>query len=503
MSCSVIIVAYNSKDFISSCLFSVENALQDLDSEIIVLDNGSPSPITRDIKESFPRVHWVESKENLGFGKACNLLASKATKPYLFFLNPDTIVSKNVFINTLRFIKNTENSGLVGCRILNEDGSLQWSCRRSFPSPLSAVFKTIGLSALFPKNKFFASYNMTYLDPNIVTEVDAISGSFFGVEASFYKELGGFDEDFFMYGEDLDLCFRAKKKGRKNYYYPDSSIIHFRGRSSKTRRFKSYIDFYSAMRIFNRKHKQFNIPHFLVSLGIFFASLVGVFSRLIPQFWKMFIDVLIVLSCSYFISPWFSVLLGLGVGLPLLFVGEYSTPNLNLKYHLKTLFPFSVLASFFFSFYFDKPLLLTLSTSFIALLGVFFWRRFLFWFIYFYQVFSKKRKRSIILGGTQDSLADWFDLYDMLPKQEVLGCVSHYVDQISESNRKHLLGSVKNIESIVQRTGAKELLVYSNYLGFREQIRESLVQKLSLNAFLLINCRENDDIALVKLSFLD
>ena len=154
-------------------------------------------------------------------------------------------------------------SGTVGCRILNEDGSIQWACRRSFPTIVSAVSKTIGLAALFPNNKTLASYNMTYADPDAVTEVDAISGSFFCIRRDVYEKLNGFDEDFFMYGEDLDLCFRTKQMGLKNYYTPVTNILHFKGQSCRTRRWGSYVDFYKAMLIFVRKHKDlYFVPEF-------------------------------------------------------------------------------------------------------------------------------------------------------------------------------------------------------------------------------------------------
>ena len=224
-SCSVIIVAYNSCDFIPACLKSVRDACEGIDAQVIVLDNGSDDPILPEIRQFFPEVEWIDSKENLGFGKGCNLAEKRATKPYLFFINPDTIVSRDSFTKVLDFIEEHPESGTVGCRILNEDGSLQWACRRSFPTIVSAVSKTIGLAALFPKNKTLASYNMTYADPDEVTEVDAISGSFFCMRRDLYEKLGGFDEDFFMYGEDLDLCFRAKVAGCKNYYTPSTNIL--------------------------------------------------------------------------------------------------------------------------------------------------------------------------------------------------------------------------------------------------------------------------------------
>ena len=304
-SCSVIIVAYNSCDFIPACLKSVRDACEGIDAQVIVLDNGSDDPILPEIRQFFPEVEWIDSKENLGFGKGCNLAEKRATKPYLFFINPDTIVSRDSFTKVLDFIEEHPESGTVGCRILNEDGSLQWACRRSFPTIVSAVSKTIGLAALFPKNKTLASYNMTYADPDEVTEVDAISGSFFCMRRDLYEKLGGFDEDFFMYGEDLDLCFRAKVAGCKNYYTPSTNILHFKGQSCRTRRWDSYLDFYKAMLIFVRKHKDlYFVPNFLVSFGILFAAFVGMFSRLIPKFWKMFLDLgVIALWAFAFLLP--------------------------------------------------------------------------------------------------------------------------------------------------------------------------------------------------------
>ena len=151
--------------------------------------------------------------------------------------------------------------------------------------------KTIGLASLFPKSKTLASYNMTYADPDEMIEVDAISGSFFCIRRDVYEKLNGFDEDFFMYGEDLDLCFRTKEMGLHNYYTPVTNILHFKGQSCRTRRWGSYVDFYKAMLIFVKKHKDlYFVPNFLVSFGIMFAAFVGMFSRLIPKFWKMFLD---------------------------------------------------------------------------------------------------------------------------------------------------------------------------------------------------------------------
>lgn len=562
-SCSVIIVAYNSCDFIPACLKSVRDACEGVDSQIIVLDNGSSEPILPEIKNFFPEVLWLDSKENLGFGKGCNLAEKHATKPYLFFINPDTIISKNAFREMLKFMEEHPEAGTVGCRILNEDGSLQWACRRSFPTIVSAVSKTVGLAALFPKSKTLASYNMTYADPDEMIEVDAISGSFFCIRRDVYEKLSGFDEDFFMYGEDLDLCFRTKEMGLHNYYTPVTNILHFKGQSCRTRRWGSYVDFYKAMLIFVRKHKDlYFVPNFLVSFGILFAAFVGMFSRLIPKFWKMFLDLGVVALWAFtFLNHTISMEIycaevdlntgeissGCGaseivkhsiwdfaqfedwwlVGLVaiinmvfLIFRGEYTESSLKGEKFLRYLVPlnlFAVGGYCLFRYFTQQPVVLSDMTSLpydrdwfiiticsslfipIALLA---WRRIAFWINYFYRIFAKKRHRSILLGGREDSLTNWFDSYNVIPGIEILGCVSGESEKISEENRQHLLGPLSDMESICNRTGCRELLVVSNFSGYREDFDINWLDKLGLKVYLLIGNGKNGNFALVDLKYL-
>lgn len=559
-SCSVIIIAYNSCDFIPACLKSVRDACEGIDAQVIVLDNGSESPILPEIKAFFPEVEWLESKENLGFGKGCNLAEKKATKPYLFFINPDTVVSRDSFSKVLDFMEEHPDAGTVGCRILNEDGSLQWACRRSFPTIVSAVSKTIGLAALFPKNKTLASYNMSYADPNEMIEVDAISGSFFCICRDVYEKLNGFDEDFFMYGEDLDLCFRTKEMGLHNYYTPVTNILHFKGQSCRTRRWGSYVDFYKAMLIFVKKHKDlYFVPNFLVSFGILFAAFVGMFSRLIPKFWKMFLDLGVIaiwalavlgggisidrscakvgeaasacidysivvkhsiLDVSQFEDWWLVGLVAIVNMVFLVFRGEYTASSLKGEKFLRFLIPLNLLtvggyAAFRcftqttvindeirFLPYDSKWVLVAIVSSLFIPLALFAWRRIAFWINYFYRIFAKKRHRSILLGGAEDSLQTWFDRYNVIPGIEILGCVSSEPEKISEENRQHLLGNVSEMESICNRTGCRELLVVSNFSGYREPFNIDWLDSLGLRVFLLIGNGKEGNYALVNLKYL-
>ena len=503
-SCSIIIVAYNSCDFIPACLKSVRDACEGIDSQIIVLDNGSKDRITPEIKKFFPEVLWLDSQENLGFGKGCNLAEKHATKPFLFFINPDTVVSRDSFTKVLDFMEEHPESGTVGCRILNEDGSIQWACRRSFPTIISAVSKTIGLAALFPNSKMLASYNMTYADPDEMIEVDAISGSFFCIRRDVYEKLNGFDEDFFMYGEDLDLCFRTKQMGLHNYYTPITNILHFKGQSCRTRRWGSYVDFYKAMLIFVRKHKDlYFVPNFLVSFGILFAAFVGMFSRLIPKFWKMFLDMGVIaiwtmfffsyetfinfpcLDCSNrsiffknnFVEDWWLAALVVIVNLVfLMFRGEYTASSLKGDKFLRYLIPLNLLTvggycafRYFTQIaivdegerilpYESHWIALSVGSSLFIPFALLAWRRVAFWINYFYRIFAKKRHRSILLGGREDSLNNWFDSYNVIPGIEILGCVSGESEKISEENRQHLLGPLSDMESICNRTGSSMFL---------------------------------------------
>ena len=548
LSCSVIIISYNSCDFIPACLKSVRDACEGIDSQIIVLDNGSNEPIIPEIKNFFPEVEWIDSKENLGFGKGCNLAEKHATKPYLFFINPDTIISKNAFREMLQFMEEHPEAGTVGCRILNEDGSLQWACRRSFPTIVSAVSKTIGLAALFPKSKLLASYNMTYADPDEMIEVDAVSGSFFCIRRDVYEKLNGFDEDYFMYGEDLDLCFRTKEMGLHNYDTPVTNILHFKGQSCRTRRWGSYVDFYKAMLIFVKKHKDlYFVPNFLVSFGILFAAFVGMFSRLIPKFWKMFLDLGVVALWAFFIlcyetgvfstcfdcaekgdviihsgsEDWSLAILAVVLNIVfLMFRGEYTVSSLKGEKFLRYLIPLNLLVVGGYSAfrYFTQTPIVAGATTYLpydshwitfavcsslfipfALLA---WRRVAFWINYFYRIFAKKRHRSILLGGREDSLNNWFDSYNVIPGIEILGCVSSEPENVSEMNRQHLLGPLSQMENICNRTGCRELLVVSNFSGYRENFDISWLDKLGMCVYLLIGNGKNGNFALVNLKYL-
>jgi GT2 family glycosyltransferase len=267
-------VNYNVKEFLLNLLHSIKKAASNISSEIIVIDNASDDGSAEVIKEKFPSVKLIENKKNIGFGAANNQGLAVAAGDYLLFINPDCIVSENTFNKMISFFKQNKDCGLAGCKILNSDGTLQLACRRSFPGPWTSFTKVTGLSNLFPKSKIFARYNLTYLDENKTYEVDAISGSFMMMRKEAYKKVGGFDEQFFMYGEDLDLCYRVQKAGYKVYYVHDTQIIHYKGESTKRSNLDETKLFYDAMHKFVKKHlSSFPIVEIILRTAIGFRKL--------------------------------------------------------------------------------------------------------------------------------------------------------------------------------------------------------------------------------------
>jgi len=251
---SIIIVNYNVKEFLQNLVFSIHKAAQNLEYEIIVIDNASDDGSVELICEKFPEIILIENKKNVGFSRANNMGLKIAKGKYILLINPDTLVQENTFTEMIRFFEEHPDAGLAGCRILNPDGTLQLACRRSFPGPWTSLCKVTGLSTLFPHSRIFARYNLTYLNENQTYEVDAVSGSFMMLKREVYEKTGGLDEQFFMYGEDLDWCFRIQKSGYKVYYVHSTQIIHYKGESTKRSSLDETKYFYNAMHLFVKKH---------------------------------------------------------------------------------------------------------------------------------------------------------------------------------------------------------------------------------------------------------
>lgn len=317
---SVVVVSYNVRAFLEQALNSIRNSLIDITHEIFVVDNASSDGSPELVAEKFPDVKLIANKVNIGFGAANNLAFKKCSGDYVAIVNPDTIVQEDTFSTLVKFFREHSDAGAAGCKILNPDGSLQLACRRSFPSPWTAFTKMIGLAHLFPKSKLFGRYNLTFLDPDQTYPVEAISGSFMLVKREVLQTVGYFDETFFMYGEDLDLCYRINEAGYKIYYVSDTQIIHFKGESSKKSPFEQRRLFYEAMHHFVKKHfrgtKAF-IPSWLLIGAIWARAVLAFLQQLLSLFAVPAVDFLflsISLSIAIFLRfrpdfPWAPFLL--------------------------------------------------------------------------------------------------------------------------------------------------------------------------------------------------
>lgn len=268
---SIIIVSYNVADILRDCLRSLYKTVGTT-YEVYVVDNASPDGSADIVGNEFPEVHLVRSPINGGYAYANNLALDKigisgkeaATKyqqsRYVLLLNPDTVLTEDAISNMVAFMDASPDVGIAGPKLLRADGSLDLACRRSFPTPKVALYRMMGLSTLFPRSPRFARYNLTYLDPDDITEVDSVVGAFMMLRWEALDAAGPLDESFFLYGEDLDLSLRIKSLGWKVIYYPAVTVLHYKGESSKTHRPKAVFEFYRSMLIFYRKHYSHTTP---------------------------------------------------------------------------------------------------------------------------------------------------------------------------------------------------------------------------------------------------
>ncbi|MGB9771431.1 MAG: glycosyltransferase [Candidatus Kapaibacteriota bacterium] len=301
---SIIIVNYNVKDYLSQCLNSIFASITNFTIEVIVVDNNSTDGSVEFIKNNYPSVILLASSKNLGFGVANNKAFEIAKGRYLLLLNPDTVLQEDTLQAMYDFMEQKKDVGISGCKVLNPNGTLQLACRRGIPTPWVAFTKLFGLQSLFPKSKLFGQYNLTYLPPDDFAYVDAISGSFMFVRREVYEQLGGFDPNFFMYGEDLDFCLRAKQNNWKIAYFPKTSIIHYKGQSTKRGYFDNTYHFFKSMEIFTRKHfGKSKLFLAFIKIGILLRQLLEKISKYKSEIVFVVLDLLFA-NLSLFVASW-------------------------------------------------------------------------------------------------------------------------------------------------------------------------------------------------------
>ncbi|MCD8297124.1 MAG: glycosyltransferase family 2 protein [Prevotella sp.] len=253
MKLSVIIVSYNVKYYIQQCIDSVRRAIEGIEARIIIVDNHSKDNTAEYLKKRNKDIKIITSKHNYGFARANNLAINRSKSEYVLLINPDTFVGENAIKECLKFMETHEKAGGIGVRMLKCDGSSALESRRGLPVPMVAFYKMCGLCARFPQSRRFGKYYMGYLPWDEAEQIEVISGAFIMLRREALNKVGVLDEDFFMYGEDIDLSYRLLKGGYENWYVP-VKILHYKGESTEKSSFRYVHVFYQAMIIFFRKH---------------------------------------------------------------------------------------------------------------------------------------------------------------------------------------------------------------------------------------------------------
>ena len=253
MKITVIIVNYRVKYYLAQCLHSVAKAMEGIEGQVIVVDNDSQDDSVDFNRQLYPQVQFIENKEHMGFARANNVAIRESDSEYVLLLNPDTIVNERLLRDCIDLLDGNPAIGATGVRMLCENGWFAPESRRGVPTPFTAFCKMVGLTRLFPQSRVFGRYYMKYLDEFATTPIEIISGACMFIRRSVLDECGLLDEDFFMYGEDIDLSFRMLQTGKQNYYIP-SRIMHYKGESTHKNSFRYVYVFYEAMYIFFRKH---------------------------------------------------------------------------------------------------------------------------------------------------------------------------------------------------------------------------------------------------------
>lgn len=494
MDLSIVIVNYNVKHFLEQCLMAIERARRDLKIEIFVVDNASVDGSPAMLKKKFPQVRLMENHKNLGFSKANNQALRLCRGKYILLLNPDTLIQEDTLIELIRFLESHPKAGAVGCMLINPDGSFQAASRRSLPTPWVAFTRIIGLSRIFPRSPIFGRYNLTYLKPDHESEIDVLSGSLsmFRVEA--IAAVQYFDEDYFMYGEDIDLCYRIKKAGWQIFYTPRTKAIHYKGESSKRSELSYIANFYSAMLIFINKHfptRYSGLVKLLITVGIVIRAWFAYLSRLFKTIAAPLLDLVLVMTAIYVgiklwlplyqlsrfrvIFPIYSV-----IWLTSLYLsGAYAPKG---KYHLKPVISGALLGLlvnatftyFFKQFAYSRGVILI---SFgLIVLGLGIWR-------VFYRVFGpyavkhplSKLRRAIIVGSGKEGLR----ILKKLRKRpdlpfEICGFVDFDEKNIGkEVDGTEVLASIENIRDVIRVENVSDVIFSSDRIS-NEQILETI-----------------------------
>jgi GT2 family glycosyltransferase len=428
MKLSVIIVNYNVEYFLEQCLNSVLKAMKGIDSEVIIIDNNSVDGSLKMLKDKFSQLKLIDNKENFGFSKANNQGIRIAKGDYILLLNPDTIVEEDTFTKVIEFMDLNPQAGGLGVKMLDGKGRFLPESKRGLPTPASAFYKMFGLSKIFPHSPIFAAYHQGHLSMDQTNSIEVLSGAFMLLRKSALDKVGLLDEDFFMYGEDIDLSYRLLKGGYKNYYFPETRIIHYKGESTKKNTVNYIYVFYNAMVIFAKKHysaENAKLFSLLINSAIFFRAIISLLFSTLKRLFIPVLDFMVIYGGMLFIAHyWGAFIHGDNQHYPALFLyliipliiffwqlviyysGGYDKPikgsRLIFGQFLGTLLILVIYALLPESYRFSRALILM--GSLLSVLALISWR-FVLYLIGFkdFKLGSTLAKRIAVVGSDQES----------------------------------------------------------------------------------------------------
>ncbi len=489
MQLSVIIVNYNVKYFLEQCLYSVEKACLGIEAEIIVTDNNSTDGSREYLEQKFSLVNFIWNRSNTGFAKANNQALEKAKGDFILFLNPDTILSEDSIAKCLDFFTMNQMAGAVGIHMIDGSGNFLKESKRAFPSPLTSLFKLSGLARLFPRSETFARYHLGHLPEKENHEVDVLAGAFMMMPKKVLDEIGNFDELFFMYGEDVDLSYRIQKAGYKNYYFAESTIIHFKGESTKRGSLNYVRLFYKAMSLFVKKHysgSKAGLFTFLIQTAIMIRAFFSALGKLLNKIGLPVLDACIILGSfgltrimwSNFIRqevnyspnvlfiafPAFTALFLVTAFYSGLYDKGYKQMQLIRSTAIATLVLLSVYALLPESIRFSRGILVTgIALAFVLMNAT----RLLFikWRYLETSNENEERRQTIVVAAEKDFITMAEMLQNAGLTERVLGRVSN-----ESSGRIPILGNMAQLPHLVKKYQVKEIIFCENGLSFKEII---------------------------------
>ncbi len=495
MKLSIVIVNFNVKYILEQCLHSVYSAIENVQAEVFVVDNNSVDGSVAMIQEKFPWVKLIANKDNVGFSKANNQAIRNSQGEYVLLLNPDTLVEQNTFTSVIDFMDLHKDAGGLGVKMIDGKGKYLPESKRGLPTLKVSITKMLSLHKLFPKSKRFNYYYMGHLDENSINEIEILSGAFMFMRKSVLNEIGLLDEEYFMYGEDIDLSYRITKAGYKNYYFPETTIIHYKGESTKRASFKYVLVFYKAMEIFARKQlnvKKYSLHSLFINTAIWLRAFIAMFSRVFTKVFMPILDASVIMLAFYFIGK---------IWAPFHFKHSTQYP-LEFFLFIAPAFTLIYLTAIYFSAGYERPvklgnLLRGIGAGFIGVLvlyslfpeGLRFSRALIFLtfisisilfplirFLFSITKFKKmgllvnKDKKIILVGDEQETERVKSFLNQTDVHVNIVGCVSLQNDVKSSK----YLGSINQLQEIVNQHSVNEIIFCLKDVGASRIIENML-----------------------------